>query len=80
MKIQFKVYDPLECILGQGWNPGIEHIEPENATRNYWYMWKLALFGEVEVDTIFAGWVVCYEGHCKGQTLDNHGASRFFVE
>jgi ribulose-bisphosphate carboxylase small chain len=31
----------VEYIVAQGWNPGIEHTEPENATDNYWYMWKL---------------------------------------
>ena len=53
----------VEYIVEQGWNPGIEHIEPENATQNYWYMWKLPLFGEVEADTILAECVACHEAH-----------------
>jgi ribulose-bisphosphate carboxylase small chain len=34
----------VEYIVAQGWNPGIEHTEPENASDNYWYMWKLPMF------------------------------------
>jgi hypothetical protein len=31
----------VEYILSKGWNPAIEHTEPENAFGYYWYMWKL---------------------------------------
>ncbi|MCB1418306.1 MAG: ribulose bisphosphate carboxylase small subunit [Notoacmeibacter sp.] len=43
----------VEYIVAKGWNPGIEHTEPENAMANYWYMWKLPMFGETDVDAIF---------------------------
>jgi ribulose-bisphosphate carboxylase small chain len=36
----------VEYILSKGWNPAIEHTEPENAFGYYWYMWKLPMFGE----------------------------------
>ena len=32
-------------IVSKGWNPAIEHTEPENAFDHYWYMWKLPMFG-----------------------------------
>jgi ribulose-bisphosphate carboxylase small chain len=57
----------VEYIVAQGWNPGIEHIEPENATQTYWYMWKLPMFGEADVDTILAECQACHEAH-----PDNH--------
>ena len=44
----------IQYIVDKGWNPGIEHTEPENARSNYWYMWKLPMFGETNVDTILA--------------------------
>ena len=42
----------VEWIVQNGWNPGIEHIEPKFAKSNYWYMWKLPMFGEDNVDNI----------------------------
>jgi ribulose-bisphosphate carboxylase small chain len=62
-----QIRSQVEYIVAQGWNPGIEHIEPENATQNYWYMWKLPMFGEVDVDTILAECKACHEAH-----PDNH--------
>ena len=44
----------VEYIVNQGWNPAIEHTEPANTMSNYWYMWKLPMFGETDVDAIFA--------------------------
>ena len=53
----------VEYIVSRGWNPGIEHTEPENASGNYWYMWKLPMFGEVDVDTIISETVACHNAH-----------------
>ena len=53
----------VEYIVAQGWNPGIEHTEPENAMANYWYMWKLPMFGEVDVETILAECETCHKAH-----------------
>ncbi|MFP4080267.1 MAG: ribulose bisphosphate carboxylase small subunit [Ectothiorhodospira sp.] len=44
----------VEYIIEQGWNPAVEHSEPENAFGHYWYMWKLPMFGEQSVDTVLA--------------------------
>ena len=44
----------VEYLVRQGLNPAIEHTEPENARDNYWYMWKLPMFGETNVDKILA--------------------------
>jgi len=38
--------------VAQGWNSAIEHAEPERATETYWYMWKLPMFGEQDVDSL----------------------------
>ncbi len=53
----------VEYIVAQGWNPGIEHVEPENASANYWYMWKLPMFGEDSVDAIINECVACHNAH-----------------
>lgn len=53
----------VEYIVGKGWNPAIEHTEPENAFDHYWYMWKLPLFGETDVDAILAEAENCHKAH-----------------
>jgi ribulose-bisphosphate carboxylase small chain len=53
----------VEYIVAQGWNPGIEHTEPENAMDNYWYMWKLPMFGEADVEAIIAECDACHQAH-----------------
>jgi len=53
----------IEYIVSKGWNPGIEHTEPENASSNYWYMWKLPMFGETDVDAILKELEACHKAH-----------------
>ncbi|MFO1418664.1 MAG: ribulose bisphosphate carboxylase small subunit [Methylotetracoccus sp.] len=50
-------------IVGKGWNPAIEHTEPENAFDHYWYMWKLPMFGETDIDTILCEAEACHTAH-----------------
>ncbi len=52
-------------IVSKGWNPAIEHTEPQNAMSNYWYMWKLPMFGETDVDTILAEADACHKANPK---------------
>jgi len=53
----------IQYIVDKGWNPGIEHTEPANARGNYWYMWKLPMFGETDVDVILAEIEACHKAH-----------------
>jgi len=55
----------VEYIVKRGWNPAIEHTEPENAAGSYWYMWKLPMFGETDVDTILAEADACHKANPK---------------
>ena len=57
----------VEFIVSKGWNPAIEHTEPENAFGYYWYMWKLPMFGETDVDRVLAEAAACHRAH-----PDNH--------
>ncbi|MDX1374070.1 MAG: ribulose bisphosphate carboxylase small subunit [Burkholderiales bacterium] len=50
-------------IVARGWNPAIEHAEPAHAAGAYWYMWKLPLFGETDVDRILAEAAACHAAH-----------------
>ncbi len=65
----------VEYIVSQGWQPMIEHTEPENAKLHYWYMWKLPMFGETDVDKIMAELEECKKAnpghHVKLVGLDN---------
>ena len=66
----------IEFIVSKGWNPSIEHTEPQNATGAYWYMWKLPMFGETDVDAILAECEACHKAHPKNHVrllgLDNY--------
>ncbi|ABM61821.1 ribulose bisphosphate carboxylase small subunit [Halorhodospira halophila] len=53
----------VQYIVDQGWNPAIEHTEPENAFDHYWYMWKLPMFGETDVDAILKEAEACHKAH-----------------
>ena len=70
----------VEYIVSKGWNPAIEHTEPENATSHYWYMWKLPMFGETDVDTILAEAAACHAAHPKNHVrligFDNYAQSK----
>ena len=58
-----RIRKQVEFIVKQGWNPAIEHTEPENAFDHYWYMWKLPMFGETDVDQILAEAEACHQAH-----------------
>jgi ribulose-bisphosphate carboxylase small chain len=53
----------VEYIVARGWNPAIEHSEPEHAGDAYWYMWKLPMFGETSVDRILAEAEACHKAN-----------------
>ena len=53
----------VEYLVKKGWNPAIEHTEPENAFDHYWYMWKLPLFGETNVDKVLVEAEACHKAH-----------------
>ena len=66
----------IEFIVSKGWNPSVEHTEPQNASGAYWYMWKLPMFGETDVDAILAECEACHQAHPKNHVrllgLDNY--------
>jgi len=55
----------VQYIVDRGWNPAIEHCEPENAMKHYWYMWKLPMFGETDVDRILGEAQACHKANPK---------------
>ncbi len=70
----------VEYIVGKGWNPAIEHTEPENATSSFWYMWKLPMFGETDVDRILDEAQACHKAHPANHVklvgFDNYAQSK----
>ncbi len=57
----------VKYLISKGFNPAIEHTEPENLMDNYWYMWKLPMFGETDVAR-----VVAEAAACKKANPNNH--------
>src|SRR3569832_1123128 len=70
----------VEYIVSKGWNPAVEHVEPENAFDHYWYMWKLPKFGETNVDIILSEAEACHKAHPKNHVrlvgYDNFAQSK----
>ncbi|WP_333839225.1 ribulose bisphosphate carboxylase small subunit [Pelomicrobium sp.] len=58
-----KVRKQIAYLVSQGWNPAIEHTEPEKAFSHYWYLWKLPFFGETSVEKIMAELEACHRAN-----------------
>lgn len=58
-----RIKQQVKYLVSKGWNPAFEHTEPENATHHYWYMWKLPMFGENDVNKILAEAEACHKAH-----------------
>jgi ribulose-bisphosphate carboxylase small chain len=53
----------ISYLIGQGWSPAIEHTEPEKSFSNFWYLWKLPLFGEKNVERVLSELEACHRAH-----------------
>ena len=62
-----QIQKQIEYMIAKGWNPGVEHTEPQHVASSYWYMWKLPLFGETDVKVVLAECAACHQAH-----PDNH--------
>ena len=58
-----RIRKQIEHIVGRGWNCSVEHVEPERASDDYWYMWKLPMFGERDVATVMSELNACHNAH-----------------
>jgi ribulose-bisphosphate carboxylase small chain len=70
----------IAYLVAQGWNPAIEHTEPEKAFSNFWYLWKLPFFGERSVDRIMQELEACHRAnpgqHVRLIGYDNYAQSQ----
>ncbi len=60
---QAEIRKQVEYLVKKGWNPAIEHTEPEHLMDSYWYMWKLPMFGETDIDRILAEAEACHKAN-----------------
>jgi ribulose-bisphosphate carboxylase small chain len=58
-----EIREQVRYVIAQGWNPAVEHVEPERSFNHYWYMWKLPMFGEQNVDVVLAELENCRREH-----------------
>jgi ribulose-bisphosphate carboxylase small chain len=54
-----QVRKEVKYMIDKGWNCSVEHVEPARAGDSYWYMWKLPLFGERDVDVVMSELNAC---------------------
>ncbi len=62
-----QIRQQVQYIVDNGFNPAVEHTEVEHAMDYFWYMWKLPMFGETDVDAILAECKACHDAN-----PDNH--------
>jgi len=53
--------EQVEYMIERGWTPAIEHVEAARSADNYWYMWKLPMFGEKDVERVLAEIEECHK-------------------
>ncbi len=53
----------IDYLIARKWTPAIEHVEVERSGDDYWYMWKLPLFGEKDADRILSEVEACKKAH-----------------
>ena len=58
-----RIRKQVEYIVSRRLIPVIEHVEPDRATESYWYLWKLPLFGEKDVDAILGEAEACHQAN-----------------
>ena len=72
----------VDYLVGRGLIPAIEHVEQKRATRTYWYMWKLPLFGVADPEVVLAELSACHHanpGHfVRLIGYDNHRQTQGF--
>jgi ribulose-bisphosphate carboxylase small chain len=70
----------ISYLIAQGWNPAIEHTEPEKSFSSFWYLWKLPFFGERSVERILAELEACRRAnpahHVRLLGYDNYTQSQ----
>lgn len=70
----------VEYLIQNGWNPAVEHTEPEKARSNYWYLWQLPFFGERSVDRVLGELDACHRAnpghHVRLIAFDNFTQSQ----
>lgn len=49
----------VQYLVSRGWIPAIEHVESDRSAAVYWYMWKLPMFGEKNVDAVLKEAAAC---------------------
>jgi ribulose-bisphosphate carboxylase small chain len=70
----------IAYLISQGWNPAIEHTEPEKSFSSFWYLWKLPLFGEKSVERVLSELEACHRAnrdhHVRLIGYDNYTQSQ----
>jgi ribulose-bisphosphate carboxylase small chain len=70
----------IQYLIARGWSPAIEHTEPEKSFSNFWYLWKLPMFGEKSVERILGELETCHRAnpnhHVRLLGYDNYTQSQ----
>lgn len=58
-----RIAQQIAYCIERGWNPAIEYTEPEKSFSNFWYLWKLPLFGTQSVEAVLTELEACHRAN-----------------
>ncbi len=75
-----RIAQQIAYCIARGWNPAVEYTEPEKAFSNFWYLWKLPLFGTQSVEEVLTEIEACRRAnpgmHVRLIAYDNYAQSQ----
>ena len=75
-----RIAQQIAYCIAQGWNPAIEYTEPQKSFSNFWYLWKLPLFGTKSVEHVLDELEACHRAnpgmHVRLIAYDNYAQSQ----
>lgn len=75
-----RIAKQVAYMIARGWNPAIEYTEPEKSFSNFWYLWKLPLFGTKSVEHVLSELEACHRAnpgqHVRLIAYDNYAQSQ----
>jgi ribulose-bisphosphate carboxylase small chain len=60
---KFETFSYLPALSEESTRAQIQYVVDKGWNGSYWYMWKLPMFGETDVDAILAELEACHKAH-----------------
>ncbi|MGV6840273.1 MAG: ribulose bisphosphate carboxylase small subunit [Planktomarina sp.] len=75
-----RIAQQVAYMIARGWSPAVEYTEPEKSFSNFWYLWKLPMFGTQSVEQVLSELEACHRTnpgmHVRLIAYDNYAQSQ----